>query len=408
MKKNARYIFPVIVLAFFVFSLKAQTDLPAIKQQGITQICGDNSTKLATTAYVQACGGSGGGGTVTSVAATGANGIGVSGSPVTSSGTLGFSLGAITPTSVSTGWMSANTFLGSPSASTSLLEQNAGNLILDAVGSSGNYGTFTFRCVNATGPAVRNCLLSDALGNWTALGSVTAANLTSANTISASGAVTAASFSTPNGGTITIGGVEVCLQSGSNCPSSGTGTVTSVSVTTANGVSGTVANPTTTPAISLTLGAITPSSVASSGAITQGGTAVCLQNGTNCPSSSGYTLGGSVTNSNFQFSLSQGIAGTIVSSLGYDKSHSVIFTAGGGLSAGLAYYRFTYTTARSVAGACIATIHTFLATGAPDTGLHTANILSNQSTTTQYTVISGIGDANLISGYEYEIVVSCP
>lgn len=42
---------------------------------------------------------------------------------------------------------------------------------------------------------------------------------------------------------------------------SGGGTVTSVSVATANGVSGTVANPTTTPAITLALGAITPSSV---------------------------------------------------------------------------------------------------------------------------------------------------
>lgn len=41
----------------------------------------------------------------------------------------------------------------------------------------------------------------------------------------------------------------------------GTGTVTSVSVTTANGVSGSVATSTTTPAITLTLGAITPTSV---------------------------------------------------------------------------------------------------------------------------------------------------
>ncbi len=41
----------------------------------------------------------------------------------------------------------------------------------------------------------------------------------------------------------------------------GTGTVTSVSVVSTNGVSGSVANPTTTPAISLSLGAITPSSV---------------------------------------------------------------------------------------------------------------------------------------------------
>lgn len=39
-------------------------------------------------------------GTVTSVAATGANGIGVSGSPITGAGTLALSLGAITPSSV--------------------------------------------------------------------------------------------------------------------------------------------------------------------------------------------------------------------------------------------------------------------------------------------------------------------
>ena len=47
----------------------------------------------------------------------------------------------------------------------------------------------------------------------------------------------------------------------------GTGTVTSVSVVTANGVSGVVATPTTTPAITLTLGAITPSSIVASGTI---------------------------------------------------------------------------------------------------------------------------------------------
>lgn len=41
----------------------------------------------------------------------------------------------------------------------------------------------------------------------------------------------------------------------------GSGTVTTVSVVTANGVSGSVANATTTPAITITLGAITPSTV---------------------------------------------------------------------------------------------------------------------------------------------------
>lgn len=43
------------------------------------------------------------------------------------------------------------------------------------------------------------------------------------------------------------------------------GTVTSVSVVTANGISGSVANPTTTPAITLILGAITPSAIQVSG-----------------------------------------------------------------------------------------------------------------------------------------------
>lgn len=49
---------------------------------------------------------------------------------------------------------------------------------------------------------------------------------------------------------------------------SGTGTVTSVSVVTANGVSGSVATATSTPAITLTLGAIAPSSVAAAGTVT--------------------------------------------------------------------------------------------------------------------------------------------
>ncbi|MFI5185928.1 MAG: beta strand repeat-containing protein [Chitinophagales bacterium] len=50
--------------------------------------------------------------------------------------------------------------------------------------------------------------------------------------------------------------------------SKGSGSVTSVSVVTANGVSGSVATATTTPAITLTLGAITPSSVAATGTVT--------------------------------------------------------------------------------------------------------------------------------------------
>ncbi len=57
------------------------------------------------------------------------------------------------------------------------------------------------------------------------------------------------------------GTVEVKNQTGTWAALYAGGSVTSVSVTTANGVSGSVANPTTTPAITLSLGAITPSSV---------------------------------------------------------------------------------------------------------------------------------------------------
>ena len=48
---------------------------------------------------------------------------------------------------------------------------------------------------------------------------------------------------------------------------SGSGTVTNVSITTANGISGIVSNPTTTPAITLSLGNITPISVNASGTL---------------------------------------------------------------------------------------------------------------------------------------------
>lgn len=49
--------------------------------------------------------------------------------------------------------------------------------------------------------------------------------------------------------------------------SPGIGSVTSVSVVTANGISGTVATPTTTPAITLMLGNITPTSIVATGSI---------------------------------------------------------------------------------------------------------------------------------------------
>lgn len=66
-------------------------------------------------------------------------------------------------------------------------------------------------------------------------------------------------------GTFTSWNIAVVGAPGQN--GVGTGTVTSVSVTTANGVSGSVASATSTPAITVTLGAITPSSVNASGTV---------------------------------------------------------------------------------------------------------------------------------------------
>ncbi len=59
-------------------------------------------------------GGGSGSGTVTSVGVSGANGIGVSGSPVTTSGTVALTLGNITPSTVTTGTVTATVLAGTP------------------------------------------------------------------------------------------------------------------------------------------------------------------------------------------------------------------------------------------------------------------------------------------------------
>lgn len=69
-----------------------------------------------------------GSGTVTSVSATGSNGIGVSGSPITASGTLALSLGAITPTSVvSSGAISGTNLSGTNTGDQTTITGNAGS-----------------------------------------------------------------------------------------------------------------------------------------------------------------------------------------------------------------------------------------------------------------------------------------
>ena len=85
----------------------------------------------------------------------------------------------------------------------------------------------------------------------------TAANWTSVNPVLAAGE---AGYET-NTGLLKYGDGATAYNSLAYFTAGGAGTVTSVSVVTANGVSGSVATSTTTPAITITLGAITPTSV---------------------------------------------------------------------------------------------------------------------------------------------------
>ncbi len=92
--------------------------------------------------------------------------------------------------------------------------------------------------------------------------------------------------------------------------SGGTGTVTTVSVATANGISGTVANPTTTPAITLSLASITPTTVSASGNVSSGGNIVAT--GTVLGSNlSGINTGDSGTVTTVSVVTANGVSGTV-------------------------------------------------------------------------------------------------
>lgn len=99
----------------------------------------------------------------------------------------------------------------------------------------------------------------------------------------------------------------------------GAGTVTTVSVVTANGVSGSVANATTTPAITLTLGAITPTTVNGVTIPTTTDTVALL--GT----SQSFTKGQAVTPT---VAGTQSAAGTLTPD--FSLSNSITFTFGSG------------------------------------------------------------------------------
>ena len=116
----------------------------------------------------------------------------------------------------------------------------------------------------------------------------TGGGVTSVNVSGGTTGLTTSGGPITSSGTITLGGIVAVTAGGTGAitapaaltslgaypasnPSGFTsngGTVTTTSVVTANGVSGTVANDSTTPAITIILGAITPTSVVASGTVT--------------------------------------------------------------------------------------------------------------------------------------------
>jgi hypothetical protein len=268
-------------------------------------------------------GGGTGAGTVTSVAATGTQGITIFGSPITVNGSITVGLGSITPVSVA----AAGTVTGSNISGTNTGDQTialsgdvtgsgtgsivatlantgvvpgtylAANITVDSKGriisaaSGGGAGNGTVTSVELFGtqgltvtgsPITTSGRIIVGLGAIMPLsvvssGPVTGSNLSGTNTgdqtIILQGDVTgtgSTSFLTTLAnsgviaGTYTAANIVVDEKGRVIAATNGTvglGTVTSISVTPANGITGSVTTPSTTPAIMLTLGDITPTSV---------------------------------------------------------------------------------------------------------------------------------------------------
>ena len=145
-------------------------------------------------------------------------------------------------------------------------------------------------------------------------------------------------------------------------PAGGTGTVTSVSVVTANGISGSVATATTTPAITLTLGDITPSKV------------------------NGLTI----TASTGTFTLTNAKTLSVSNTLTFSGTDGSTLNVGTGGTLGTAAY--TATTAYEAAGA-VAT-HAALQTGVHGISITAGKTLSSTNTLT----LSGTDSSTLNIG----------
>ena len=251
------------------------------------------------------------GGTVTNVSVTAADGITASVGTSTTTPAISLGLGAITPTSVaSTGTVTGTNLSGTHTGTSSGTNTGDQTITLTGPVTGSGTGSFATTITNGavtydkiqTASAIKRLLGSDATGN-SVQEIILGSNLSmTGNTLSASapgtgtvtsvnadGSTTGMSFTggpVTTSGTLTLGGTLALSNGGTGATSAvaaltslgaypannpngySTGTVTTASVVTANGVSGTVANASTAPAITIALGAITPTSVAATGTVT--------------------------------------------------------------------------------------------------------------------------------------------
>jgi hypothetical protein len=156
-----------------------------------------------------ASGGGGGSGTVTAVSATGSNGVTVSGSPITTSGTLAIGLGNITPGNVT----ASGAVTGTNLSGTNTGDQTI-TLTGDATGSgTGSFAVTLASVVGLTPGSYTNANITvDAKGRVTLVSNGSTSGVSSFNTRTgavtlSSGDVTTALGFTPGVGTVTsVGG----------------------------------------------------------------------------------------------------------------------------------------------------------------------------------------------------------
>ena len=219
---------------------------------------------------------SAGTGTVSTVSVTTANGV--SGSVATASTTpaITLTLGAITPSSVA----AVGTVTGS-----NLSGSNTGDQTITLTGGVTGSGVGSFATTVVTNANLTGDVTS--VGNTTTYFATVPSTKggTAQSTYAVGDTLYASALNTLS--KLTVGSAGHVLTVAAGVPTwaapATNGTVTTVSVTTANGVSGSVATNTTTPAITLTLGAITPSSVSSTGdvSVETAGSGLKIKEGSN-------------------------------------------------------------------------------------------------------------------------------